>query len=253
MARIAAINFRNLRNGEFRFFHVEGVDFAKAITDEDLLPAIEAYESAVQELSNYLESSILESSAKKVQDLDHERNSVYMACRKVAKACVKFPDESAAETGALIWKVFDVNPSPIHLNQAQSTNVLLNIVNGLKNVDEEKLVACGFKVWLDKLESVNNQFIAFDEMRISERAQRELELGKRLRGACIEAYETLICAASFKAVNGSESCKNFLVQMNAAVLEKRQQVRTRKLRKEKAAPVAIASLACVMVDVDSAA
>ncbi|MCQ2109158.1 MAG: DUF6261 family protein [Fibrobacter sp.] len=231
MTQITAIKFTNFRNGEFRALHTEGVDFAKAITDKDVKQVVAAYEKSVQDLSEFMEASILETTASLVKKLDADRNEIYKSCRRVAQASMNFPDAEAAATGAQIWKVFSENPSPINMNQAQSTDVLLNIVNGLKNIGDEKLTACGFKVWLDKLEEVNNQFIATDETRISERAQKELEQGKKLRAACYDAYYAVVNAASYKAFEGSESCKAFLEAMTTAIHEKCQQVKARAVRK----------------------
>lgn len=230
MKQITAINFNNLRNDEFLGLQSEGVKFAKAITEKDMQQSITAYEKSLLALEEFLKASVTESKAKLAAQLDSERNTIYSSCRKVAQASTNFPDAEAAETGAKIWKVFSENPSPTRINQAQSTGILKNIIAGLKIIDNEKLEACGFKVWLDKLETVNNQYIEADMARFTERGQRELDQGKRLRAECAEAYKFVALAATVKAAAGNEACNQFVESMNAAVLAKKQQVSIRKAR-----------------------
>lgn len=231
MKNMTIINFPSLRNDEFLGLHTEGVKYAKAVTDKEIQQAITDYETAVQNLGNFLKASITETTASLAKNLDEERNKIYVACRNVAKAAARIPDASAAETGALICKIFSESPSPLNNNQVQSTGIILNIIQGIKDIEAEKLEACGFKEWLERLESVNNQFIEADMARFSESGMRELDHCKKLRAACADAYNIMIGAATFKAATGSESCKVFLESMDAAVVAKKLQVKIRRERK----------------------
>ncbi|MCQ2107540.1 MAG: DUF6261 family protein [Fibrobacter sp.] len=231
MKNMTIINFPSLRNDEFLGLHTEGVKYAKAVTDTEIQQAATDYETAVQNLGDFLKASITETAASLAKNLDEERNKIYVACRNVAKAAARIPDASAAETGALICKIFSESPSPLNNNQVQSTGIILNIIQGIKDIEAEKLEACGFKEWLERLESVNNKFVEADMARFSESGSRELEHCKKLRAACVEAYNVMVGAATFKAAAGSESCKVFLESMDAAVVAKKQQVKIRRERK----------------------
>lgn len=252
MKQITSIAFTTLRNDEFLGLQSEGVKFAKAITDKEIQKAITDYETAVQNLASFLEASITESAAKQAGKLDSERNEVYMACRRVAQASTCFPDAAAAETGALIWKVFSESPNPSRINQAQSSGILMNIIQGLKNIGDEKLEACGFKVWLDKLETANNQFMEADMARFSEQGKKEFEYTRKLRAACVEAYKVMIAAATFKAAAGSESCNQFLESLNAAVVAKKSQIKARKGRAKQKTDVANTTNAATVNAADNA-
>lgn len=233
---ITSITFSALRNDEFYGLLSEGLTLAKAITDKEIQKAVTDFEAAIKNLSDFLEASITANAERQARDLDAERNTIYKACRKVANASRSIPDASAAETGALIWKVFDESPSPIRMNQAQSTGALLNIIQGIKKIDEEKLVACGFKEWLDRLEDVNTRYMNADMVRFSERSKREVENCKNLRIACVDAYNVIVGAAYFKAANGSEPCITFLESMDKAVVAKKLQLKIRRERKKKNTP-----------------
>ncbi|SHK64611.1 DUF6261 family protein [Fibrobacter sp. UWEL] len=230
MKTINAIAFRNLRNDEFYGIHSEAVDFAKAITDKTVLPLITSYEASVKELSNFLETNLSETAARQASELDAERNKYYASCRNTARSLQNFPDETAAANGAKIWKAFEENASPIGLNQAQSTGIILNIIQTLRNLGDDILESCGFKVWLDKLEEINNQFQEADRKRFTEKALHELEQGKRLRQACVEAFNLLAAMATVKSSLGDEACSNFIDNMNAAISAKKIQLKLRKER-----------------------
>lgn len=235
MKQITSIAFSSLRNAEFLGVHNEGLKFAKTITDKDVLPLVNNYEKALTELKSFLEASVFETKDRLASQQDVVRNNVYASCRKVAKAVKDYPDESARETGELIWKVFSENPNPIHINQQQATGVLINIISGIKNFGDERLEACGFKIWLDKLEEVNNLFVEADMARYSERGQRELECCKRLRAAVVETFKLVSMAATVRASSGSESCRQFIDCMNATVAAKKLQVCIRKERPKQGA------------------
>lgn len=227
MKQISSISFTALRNDEFYGLLSEGLNTAKNISDKEFKQAVEVFEVALKDLGSFLEASFVESSERKAKKLDAERNEIYKACRRVAQATTCFPDADAAETGAKIWKIFEESPSPVKFNQAQSTGILLNIIQGIKKIEVEKLEACNFKLWLDKLETVNNQYMEADMARYSERSRREIENCKRLRTACVDAYNLIVSAAYFKASIGSESCINFLECMDKAVRAKKTQLKIR--------------------------
>lgn len=230
---ITSISFTLLHNKEFMGLHSEGVNLAKAITDKDVQKAVAEYEKSVTALSEFMKASFADSMEKKAHDLDAERNNIYMASRKVANAITRIPDASIAETGEQIWRLFDSTPSPIRANQAESTGIFDSIVMGLKEIEEEKLVACGFKEWLERLETANRQFMEADLARFSERCQKEIENCRILRAACIKAYNVLVGAAFFKAAEGNESCSNFLDRMDKIVIAKKVQVKMRYTPKKK--------------------
>ncbi|MCQ2108859.1 MAG: DUF6261 family protein [Fibrobacter sp.] len=233
MKMITSITFSLLHNDEFKGLHSEGVNLAKAITDKDVQKAVAEYESSVNALSEFLKASFTDSMEKKAHDLDIERNDIYVASRKVAMAATKIPDASVAEIGEQISKLFDSTPSPIKANQAESTGIFDSIIQGLKVFDEEKLAACGFKEWAERLETANRQFMEADLARFSKRCQKEIENCKILRAACIKAYNILVGAAFFKAAEGSESCSNFLECMDKLVIAKKVQLKMRQKPKKK--------------------
>lgn len=251
MKKITTINFNALRNDEFKGVHGEGVKFAKAITEKDMQSIIAIYEKAFMDFTSFLDVSLFESKAKQAQLLDIERENMYAACRKVAKATRDYPDESVRGIGMLIWKVFDENPSPINNNQQQSTGILARIVKCLHDIGDENLEACGFKIWLDKLESVNSLYVEADMARNTERGQRELEHCRKLRAVVVEAYRMVSMVASVKAATGSESCKLFVESMDGTVIFKKLQVNMRKERaKQGADPATVSPSAVTPATVD---
>lgn len=227
MKKINNIINKNLRNDEFYGLYNEGLKFAKAITDKEAQPAIAAFETSVKNLADFLENSLSESTERQASLLDSERNSIFVSCKRVAQGNLNHPDKNLAETCAKIWKAFEESPNPLHINQAQSSGVFLNLIQSVRKLGDESLKAVGFKMWLDKLEEVNEKFIETDMARFTERGQRELEQSKKLRAACYEAFSVVAVAATLKATSGSESCIKFIDSMNAAIDSKKQQVKAR--------------------------
>ena len=227
MKKINNLTTKTLRNDEFYGLFSEGLNLAKAITDKEAQQAIAAYESSVKDLADFLENSLTESTERQASQLDNERNSIFVSCRRVAQGLQNFPDKEQAETCAKIWKAFSESPTPLRLNQAQSTGVFLNLVQSVRKLGDESLEAVGFKIWIDKLAEVNAKFMETDAARFTERGQRELEQGKKLRAACYEAFSVVATAAALKAASGSESCITFIDSMNAAIAAKKLQVKSR--------------------------
>lgn len=227
MKKINAITTRTLRNAEFLGLFSEGLKQAKTITDMEAQQAIAAYEVAVNNLAGFLETSINESTERIASQLNAKRNTVFASCRMVARASQNYPDSEKARICAKIWKVFEESPNPRHLNQAQATGAILNVIHAIRDLGDESLEAVGFKIWIDSLADANDKFVEADMARFTERGQRELELGKKLRSACYEAFSIVAAAATLKAASGSKSSIAFIDSMNATIDAKKQQVKSR--------------------------
>lgn len=230
MKNITAINFKNLRNNEFRSIMEDSVKFAKDIAEEDITASVTAFERTVSEYGEFLETSVEESLARRASVLDAERTAVYSSCKKVAKALTNIPDAGVSETGTQIWRVFESVPDPRGRNQSESTGIILKVVESLKNIDTEKLNTSGFATWLTKLESANSKYTEADRERNSERGRRELEHGKKLREACTEGYRVLVAVITAKAVTGDAHCEDFIDRMNGVISAKKVQLKIRKGR-----------------------
>lgn len=227
MKKIHNLYANSLRNDEFYGLFSEGVNLAKSITDKEAKQAIADYEESVKNLGRFLEMNLDESAEHQASKLDSMRNSIYVSCRRVAQGYLNFPDQEKAEICANIWKIFNKNPNPLRLNQAQSSGAILNVIQAVRDLGDEELEAVGFKIWIDKLEEVNSKFIDADMERFTERGKRELKQGRKLREACFEAFSLVAAAATLKAAAGSESCINFIDAMNCAIDAKKRQVKSR--------------------------
>lgn len=230
MKKIKNITTKTLRNDEFYGLFSEGLNLAKSITDIEAQQAIAAYETSIKELAKFLETDLSESAEHMASLLNTKRNSVYISCRRVAQGFLNFPDKEQTETCAKIWKIFSESPNPTRLNQAQSTGVILNIVQGIRKIGDESLNAVGFKIWIESLAQLNDEFMEMDMARFAERGNREQDHGKKLRIACYEAFTVVAAAATLKAASGSESCITFIDSMNAAIAAKKLQVKIRQSR-----------------------
>ncbi|SHL86648.1 hypothetical protein SAMN05720764_1295, partial [Fibrobacter sp. UWH5] len=93
--------------------------------------------------------SVDESAARAVSRLDSERNAAYSSCRNFAE-----------------------NADPTRLNQDQSTGTFTNLINTLKEIGDDKLSACGFKPWLENLESKHNEYLTAVQNRNKEIASK---------------------------------------------------------------------------------
>lgn len=233
MKNINVICNKSLRNDEFYGLYNEGLKFAKAITDKEAQQAIAAYETSIHNFANFLENSLTESTERQASQLDSERNSIFISCKRVAQGNLNYPDKNLAEICAKIWKAFEESPNPLRINQAQSSGAIMNLIQSVRNLGDEALEAVGFKMWLDKLEEVNEKFIETDVVRYSERGKREQELSKKLRAACIESFSVVAAAATLKAASGSETCIQFIDGMNAAIDAKKHQVKVRSKARPK--------------------
>ena len=233
MKKIHNLYANSLRNDEFYGLFSEGVNLAKSITDKEAKQAIADYEESVKNLGRFLEMNLDESAEHQASKLDSMRNSIYVSCRRVAQGYLNFPDQEKAEICANIWKIFNKNPNPLRLNQAQSSGAILNVIQAVRDLGDEELEAIGFKIWIDKLEEVNSKFIDADMERFTERGKRELKQGRKLREACYEAFSVVATAAALKAASGSESCITFIDSMNAAIDAKKRQVKVRSKARPK--------------------
>lgn len=232
MKNITSINFKTLRNDEFRSIMNDGVQFAKAITNDDAKDIIASFEVSVNAFGDFLETNVEDSLERVASGLDSERNAIYASCKKVAKALLNYPDESIAEVGTQIWRVFNKAPDPRGLNQSQSTGVILGVIESLANIDAAKLKTCGFKVWMEKLVIANDKYMDADRARNSERGKRELEQGKKLRESCTEAYRIVSAYATAKAALGDTTCANFIDCINGVISSKKVQLKSRKRKNE---------------------
>lgn len=233
MKTINAMTFKNLRNDEFYGLFCQGVKFAREISEKDLQASINGLDSVVKELGEFLETSFAESSETLASQLDKERNAVYLSCKRVARGSVDYPDEAQAAVWAQVWRVIDESPNPLCNNQVQSTGIFLNLIASLRRIGDEALESVGFKVRLDQLEEVNAKFMDADNVRLTERGKRELELTKKLRTACMEAFDKLVLDVTYKASNGSAACGTFIDSMNEAIDVKKAQVKARSAAKPK--------------------
>lgn len=227
MKTTTAINFNILRNEEFLSIMNDCLQFAKAIADDEAKSIIAFFETTVNDFGNHLETSTVDSLDKVAGKLNAKRSAIFASCKKVAKALLNYPDESISETGQQICRVFNKVPNPHNLNQSQSTGVILGVIESLENIDAANLEACGFKIWKEKLVMANDEYMEADRARNSERGKRELELDKKLRKACREAYRVVSAYAVAKAALGDTTCEDFVDCVNGVVGAKKTQLKSR--------------------------
>lgn len=227
--KIKNIHYKTMRNDEFKGIHSAGVQFAKELTAQQMLPLVRDYESAYNEFSRYMDKNADESVGHVASLLHEERRNLFSKCRKAASVASDYPNEGAAEAGAKVWKIFEhLNMS--RLNQVQMTGYVDDVVNGLRGLGEDVLNACGFKTWVDRLDEANKNFERAAMDRNAENGQREHECGLKLRRKCSLAFELVAFQAVVLAAQGDASCDKFIYSVNDAVKTKLAQVDSRRTR-----------------------
>ena len=179
--KIHALNYRTLRNEEFLGLHKYFVEQTASITSEEIRKSIEAYRTSVTEYANLIEVSVDESAARAVSRLDSERNAAYSSCRNFAKSLKSLADSGVVATGERLRKIFAENADPTRLNQDQSTGTFTNLINTLKEIGDDKLSACGFKPWLENLESKHNEYLTAVQNRNKEIASKVADANLDMR------------------------------------------------------------------------
>lgn len=228
MNTIQELNFNLLRNEEFRSFHRDGVLFASKITSPDLQKSISDYVESFGKFSTHLTTCVDESNASKVGKLDRERNVVYSDCRRMAQISRNLPSSKESEIGEKVYKVFTSNPSPHHLNQIQSTGIIIKIIESLRLIGNDSLEKIGMKFWVDSLESVNDLYHDAYEQLSLERGNHVLNQTRTYRENCQGCYKELVKFIDAKSTLGDLECSEFAEKINGSIKMMHSKIRLRK-------------------------
>ncbi|SOE56176.1 hypothetical protein SAMN05720781_1051 [Fibrobacter sp. UWT3] len=229
MMKIHALNYRTLRNEEFLGLHKYFVEQTASITSEEIRKSIEAYRTSVTEYANLIEVSVDESAARAVSRLDSERNAAYSSCRNFAKSLKSLADSGVVATGERLRKIFAENADPTRLNQDQSTGTFTNLINTLKEIGDDKLSACGFKPWLENLESKHNEYLTAVQNRNKEIASKVADANKVYRERCLDGFGIVTTLAIGKAtLDKDEGCIQFINAVNSHIDQKKVHLKLRK-------------------------
>ena len=229
MMKIHALNYRTLRNEEFLGIHKYFVEQSASITSEDIRKSIETYRASVNEYANLIEVKVEESVGSVVSRLDKERNAAYASCRNFAKSLKSLSDSGVVATGERLRKIFAENADPTRLNQDQSTGTFTNLIKALKGVGEDQLIACGFKPWLENLESKHNEYLAAVQNRNEVNSLKVTDANKIYRARCLEGFGLVTTLAIGKAtLEKDEGCIRFVNAVNSHIDQKRVHLKLRK-------------------------
>ena len=217
MMKIHALNYRTLRNEEFLGLHKYFVEQTASITSEEIRKSIEAYRTSVTEYANLIEVSVDESAARAVSRLDSERNAAYSSCRNFAKSLKSLADSGVVATGERLRKIFAENADPTRL------------INTLKEIGDDKLSACGFKPWLENLESKHNEYLTAVQNRNKEIASKVADANKVYRERCLDGFGIVTTLAIGKAtLDKDEGCIQFINAVNSHIDQKKVHLKLRK-------------------------
>lgn len=225
MNTISIIKFSGMRNEEFRSFHHDGTQFAKKLTGEDLQHLVRDYDESFRNFSSNLTTSVNESSASKVGKLRRERNQLYVNCRRMAMVSM---GTEHSQIGEMIYKVFTSNPIPSRLNQAQSSGVIIKIIESLRLIGNENLEKCNMKTWVDRLDNVNQLYHEAFEERSLELGRKVLDQNRKLREKCVESYKELVKIVNAKSTLGDKECSEFIETMNGSIKIMREKIKLHK-------------------------
>lgn len=233
MKNINPISFKKMRNEEFRGFHSEIVQYSKKFTCDDLKIAINDYEESFNQFSDTVKTKLMEPLEHKASLLSSNRKTIYCNCRKVAETTVNIPDPELSEIGQKILFVFTSNPSLYKVNQVQGTGIVIKIIKSLREIGNENLEKCDMKVWVDRLENINNQFLEANEERHSILGNRIIKQNKTLRTKCEKDFQKLITLVNAKGVYDDEESMEFIDKTNALIKSMHLKINTRKNSKKK--------------------
>lgn len=227
--KIHAFNYKTLRNEEFLGLHKNFVEQTACINSEDIRKPIEAYRTTVTEYANLIEVSVDESVGSVVSRLDRERDAAYASCRNFVKSLKSLSDSGVVATGERLRKIFAENADPTRLNQDQSTGTFTNLINTLKEIDEDKLNACGFRPWLENLESKHNEYLTAVQNRNKVISLKVIGANKVYRARCLDAFGLVTTLAIGKAtLDKDEGCLQFVNAVNSQIDLKKVHLKLRK-------------------------
>lgn len=160
---------------------------------------------------------------------DTEGNAAYSSCRNFAKSLKSLADSGVVATGERLRKIFAENADPTRLNQDQSTGTFTNLINTLKEIGDDKLSACGFKPWLENLESKHNEYLTAVQNRNKEIASKVADANKVYRERCLEGFGIVTTLAIGKAtLDKDEGCIQFINAVNSHIDQKKVHLKLRK-------------------------
>ena len=231
MMKIHALNYRILRNEEFLGLHRNFVELAANISDEGIRPSIEAYRKSVADYANLIEVVVDDSAASVASRLDTERNAAYTSCKNFAKSLKSLSNSDVVATGERLRRIFSENADPTRLNQDQATGTFTNLINSLKAIGEDKLVACGFTPWLENLERKHNEYLAAAQKRDNALATKVRDANRTSRERCLEDFRLVTTLAIGKAtLDNDEGCEQFVKAVNVHIDQKKVQLKLRKAK-----------------------
>lgn len=225
--------YSRLRNDEFLGLHKLFIEKTDCLSVVSLKPFIERYANSIEDYRRFVEVNLEQTLAKNVQSLIEDRNRVYCACVNFVKSLKGHPDAGCRETGELLLQIFREYPNPIHFNQAQATGVYDKLLASLRAVDKSRVDRCGFSLWLDNLESMENAYLEATRKRGCEDSALATRKNYLLRKNCLDCFKDLVnLCVSGELMTGNAEFVEFMDSLNREIENKKVQLKIRKTRSD---------------------
>lgn len=179
----------------------------KKLTDEHLPAVVQPYEEAFNHFDEALKTGGTSPHSKRLAELDKLRDDAYTGARAHIRNMKKHFDAEKAETAYQAEIIFERYGNPTRLAYLQEDAVLRNLITDLRTFDNaatepeedrpvvqnadgatNRLALIGLREWVDRLETVNNDFMAVYTQRNEEDAAIETGATKTARTSTDDAW-----------------------------------------------------------------